>query len=81
MTSVLHRDTIREAAEVQAAVQERLGGAARLRLAYEMSAMARGLALAGLRARLAAASREELLRMLHSPPGGAIPPRFPPPTL
>jgi hypothetical protein len=59
------RDTTREAAEVQARVQERLGGAARLRLAYEMSAAARALALAGLRARRPDATPEELARALH----------------
>jgi hypothetical protein len=44
-------DTSLEAAEMQARIQERLGGAGRLRLAYEMSVAARALALAGLRAR------------------------------
>jgi hypothetical protein len=59
------RDTTRDAAEVQAWVQERLGGAARLRLAYEMSDAARALALAGLRARRPDATLEELSRALH----------------
>lgn len=76
---MLHRDTSREAAEVQAAVHERLGGAARIRLAYELSAVARGLALAGLRARRPTWSAGELLRALYAPSGGATPPGFPPP--
>ena len=75
---MLHRDTTREAAEVQAAVHERLGGAARLRLAYELSTVARGLALAGLRARRPTWSAEELLRALYAPSGVARPPGFPP---
>ena len=44
-------DTSLEAAEMQARIQERLGGAGRLRLAYEMSVAARALTLAGLQAR------------------------------
>jgi hypothetical protein len=59
------RDTTREAGEVQARIQERLGGEARLRLAYEMSVVARSLALAGLRARRPSSSMEELSRALH----------------
>jgi hypothetical protein len=59
------RDTAPQVAELQARIQERLGGAARLRLAYEMSAAARSLALAGLRARHPEASPEELARALH----------------
>jgi hypothetical protein len=43
-------DTSPEAAEMQARIQERLGGAGRLRLAYEMSLAARALMLAGLQA-------------------------------
>jgi hypothetical protein len=61
-------DTSREAAEVQARIQERLGGSGRLRLAYEMSVAARGLTLAGLRARRPDASPEELARMLRPGP-------------
>jgi hypothetical protein len=61
-------DTTREAAEVQARVQEQLGGAARLRLAYEMSAAARALALAGLRVRQPDSSPETLSRALHRLP-------------
>ena len=68
------QDTTKQAAEVQARVQERLGGAARLRLAYELSAAARALALAGLRARRPAWTGEELSRALHLPSGGATPP-------
>ena len=59
------RDTTRQAAEVQARIQEQLGGAGRLRLAFEMSAAARALALAGLRARDPDASPEKLARALH----------------
>jgi len=59
------RDTSELAAELQARIQEQLGGAARLRLAYEMSATAHSLALAGLRARRPDASPEELARALH----------------
>ncbi|MBA3895279.1 MAG: hypothetical protein H0X69_16605 [Gemmatimonadales bacterium] len=59
------RDTAKEAAEVQARIQEQLGGAARIRLAYEMSAAARALALVGLRARRPDSSPEELSRALH----------------
>jgi hypothetical protein len=44
-------DTSPAAAEMQARIQERLGGAGRLRLAYEMSVSARALMLAGLQAR------------------------------
>lgn len=43
------RDTTSAAAAVQAHAQQRLGGPGRLRLAFEMSQLARELALAGLR--------------------------------
>jgi hypothetical protein len=58
-------DTSPEAAEIQARIQERLGGAGRLRLAYDMSIAARALTLAGLRARRPDASPEELALALH----------------
>lgn len=61
------RDTAREAAEVQARVQEQLGGAGRLRLTYEMSVAAQALALAGLMVRRPDLRPEELARALHSP--------------
>lgn len=61
------RDTSREAAEVQARVQDQLGGAGRLRLTYEMSVAAQALALAGLRVRRPDLRPEELARALHPP--------------
>ena len=43
------RDTTSAAAAAQAQAQQQLGGPGRLRLAFEMSELARQLALAGLR--------------------------------
>ena len=44
-------DTMAEADEVQASIQRRLGPEGRLKIAMQMSEMARRLARAGLRAR------------------------------
>ena len=66
------RDTTPQAAEIQARIQDQLGGAARLRLAYEMSAAAHALAFAGLRARRPDSSPEELARALHPGVDGMI---------
>lgn len=48
---MLGRDTSREAREVQREAHRRLGGARRVELAFEMSAEARRIAIAGLRHR------------------------------
>jgi hypothetical protein len=72
------RDSTTRAAEVQARVQEELGGTGRLRLAFELSAAARALALAGLHARRPAWTREQLARALHLPPAAATSPESPP---
>lgn len=62
------RDTTPQAARLQAEIHERMGGAARLRLAYELSVVARALALAGLEARHPTWTPAQLRRALHESP-------------
>ena len=70
------RDTTTAAAAAQARAQRQLGGSGRLRLAFEMSVLARELTLAGLRRSHPDWSpgqlRHELLRLCFLP--GALPP-------
>lgn len=70
------RDTARAAAAAQAQAQRRLGGAGRLRLAFEMSVLARELAMARLRQEHPDWSpgqlRREILRYSFLP--GPLPP-------
>ena len=70
------RDTTRTAAAAQIRAQQRLGGAGRLQLAFEMSLLARELTLAGLRRSHPDWSsrqlRRELLRLCFLP--GDLPP-------
>jgi hypothetical protein len=70
------RDTTSTAAAAQFRAQQRLGGAGRLQLAFEMSLLARELALAGLRRSHPDWSprqlRRELLRLCFLP--GDLPP-------
>jgi hypothetical protein len=68
-------DTTSAALAVQVAVQRRLSGAERLRIACEMSDVARQLALAGLRRRFPTDSEAELVRRWMRPtlPAGAVP--------
>ena len=72
------RDTTSAAAAVQAHAQQRLGGPGRLRLAFEMSLLARELTLAGLRRSHPDWStpelRRELLRLCFLP--GDLPPQL-----
>jgi hypothetical protein len=67
------RDTTSAAAAAQVRAQQQLGGAARLRLAFEMSQLARELTLAGLRRSHPDWSpgqlRDELLRLCFLPRG------------
>ena len=62
-------DTTAEASGVQMAVQRRLGGVGRFRVAVEMSELARKLAAAGLRTRRPDLNegqiRRELIRELY----------------
>ena len=62
------RDTSREAREAQCEAQRRLGAAGRVELAFEMSAEARRISIAGMRRRdpglSEAAARSRLLRRL-----------------
>lgn len=62
-------DTSPAAAAIQLQIHRRLSGAERLQIAFDMSAMARELALTRLRLENPAASERELqtilLRMLH----------------
>lgn len=58
------RDTTRAAAAAQAQAQRQLGGPGRLRLAFEMSVVARELALARLRREHPDWSRSQLSREL-----------------
>jgi hypothetical protein len=70
------RDTTSAAAAAQAQAQRQLGGPGRLRLAFEMSVLARELTLAGLRRSHPDWSpgqlRRELLRLCFLP--GKLPP-------
>ena len=70
------RDTTSAAAAAQARAQQQLGRPGRLRLAFEMSELARELALAGLRGAHPDWSprqlRRELLRLCFLP--GDLPP-------
>jgi hypothetical protein len=70
------RDTTSTAAAAQFRAQQRLGGAGRLQLAFEMSLLARELTLAGLRRSHPDWSprqlRRELLRLCFLP--GDLPP-------
>ena len=65
---VTGRDTSREAREAQREAQRRIGAAARVGLAFEMSAEARRISIAGMRSRDPALSEAEararLLRRL-----------------
>jgi hypothetical protein len=65
---VAARDTSRGAREVQREAQRRLGGAARVELAFEMSAEARRISIAGMQSRdpglSEVAARARLLRRL-----------------
>jgi hypothetical protein len=68
---VAARDTSREAREAQREAQRRIGAAARVELAFEMSAEARRIAMAGMRSRdpglSEIAARSRLLRRLLGP--------------
>lgn len=61
------RDTTDHAARLQARIQESLGGAGRLRVAYDLSTVARALALAGLRARHPSWTTAQLYLALNQP--------------
>ena len=62
------RDTSSQAREVQRAAHRRLGAAGRVELAFEMSAQARQISIAGMRSRDPALSqaeaRSQLLRRI-----------------
>ena len=59
----------------QAMIHRRLGGTARLELAFELSDLTRDLALAGLKARFPSMSPAELTRELPNDDGSDVYPR------
>ena len=76
-------DTSPEAARIQTRVQRGLGGPGRLRLAFELTSLARGLAAAGMRARHPTWTTMQIWRAIYRLPaeparrvtGGQAPPR------
>jgi hypothetical protein len=71
------RDTTEPVLELQARIQERLGGAGRLRLAYELSETARALALAGLQLRQPTWTAAQLYWALYTSRRPSDPPPLP----
>jgi len=65
LAAVAGRDTSREAREAQLEAQRRLGAAGRLALAFEMSAEARGISIAGMRRRNPDLSEAEAVSRLR----------------
>jgi hypothetical protein len=61
------RDTTQYAEKLQAEIQERMGGAGRLIMAYELSTLARSLALAGLQERHPTWTLAQLYLELYRP--------------